>query len=197
MLVGQGDGENLAILASRCVKATLTAVLIRSCALTHASACVKAASRPSPCVKFWSGNKVVMKAFPEVKGLVTGYLPFQKAYTLLLEGEQFPQALQERLYSPAGMPGQARIEVGVEEIMCGPCDRCGKAPLPLYEGTLIPGHLDRPGLETLSRPLKAIQGHWRRGCHTPPREWWHVPAIRDECHSYSGGIRAYRASVVE
>jgi hypothetical protein len=51
-----------------------------------------------------------------VRGQVMGYLPFEKAYTLLLEGEQFPVALHERLYSPAGMPGQARIKVAAAEI---------------------------------------------------------------------------------
>jgi hypothetical protein len=81
------------------------------------NACVKAASRPSPCVKFWSGNKVMMKAYPEVKGKVMGYLPFEKVYHLLLADAQVPQAIRERLYSPAGMPGQARIQVAAEEIV--------------------------------------------------------------------------------
>jgi hypothetical protein len=89
------------------------------------NACVKAASRPSPCVKFWSGNKVVMKAFPEVKGRVMGYYPFKKVYHLLLADSQVPQALQARLYSPAGMPGQARIEVAAEEIVLCDTEKSG------------------------------------------------------------------------
>jgi hypothetical protein len=66
-----------------------------------------------------------MKAFPEVKGRVMGYLPFQKAYTLLLADAQLPQALCERLYSPAGMPGQARIEVAAEEIVLCDTEKSG------------------------------------------------------------------------
>jgi hypothetical protein len=74
--------------------------------------------RPAaPRLRFWSGNKVMMKAFPEVKGKVMGYYPFNRMYHLLLADAQVPQALQARLYSPAGMPGQARIEVAAEEIV--------------------------------------------------------------------------------
>jgi 6-phosphogluconolactonase/glucosamine-6-phosphate isomerase/deaminase len=62
-----------------------------------------------------------MKAYPNVKGTVMGFLPFKKAYHLLLAGGQLPQALHERLYSPSGMPGQARIEVAAEEIVL--CDQ--------------------------------------------------------------------------
>jgi hypothetical protein len=83
--------------------------------------CVKAASRPPACVKFWSGNQVALKAFPDVRGQVMGYLPFKNAYQLLLADTQLPQALHERLYSPSGMPGQARIQVAAEEMVL--CER--------------------------------------------------------------------------
>ena len=89
---------------------------------TATNACVKVRQG---CVKFWSGNKVVMKAFPEVKGRVMGYYPFKKVYHLLLADSQVPQALQARLYSPAGMPGQARIEVAAEEIVLCDTEKSG------------------------------------------------------------------------
>ena len=59
---------------------------------------------------------MVIKAFPEVKGKVMGYYPFKKVYHLLLADARVPLPIQERLYSPAGMPGQSRIEVAAEEI---------------------------------------------------------------------------------
>jgi hypothetical protein len=77
------------------------------------------------CVKFWSGNKLVMQAFPEVKGKVMGYVPYQKAYTLLRADAQLPEALLERLSSPSGMPGQARIEVAAEEIVLCDTEKSG------------------------------------------------------------------------
>jgi hypothetical protein len=81
-----------------------------------ANACVKAASRPPSCVKFWVGDRVAMKGHPNVRGVVNGYFPYEEAYTLKLEGQQFPPALQEQLYSPAGMSDEALIAVTAEEI---------------------------------------------------------------------------------
>ena len=121
MVVGEGDGREVGDSCVKVRQGDLNGSADKDLRLDAATnACVKAASRPSSCVKFWSGNKVMMKAYPEVKGKVMGYYPFKKVYHLLLADAQVPQALQARLYSPAGMPGQARIEVAAEEIVL--CD---------------------------------------------------------------------------
>src|SRR5262249_32587870 len=118
MVVEQGDGEEVGDSCVKVRQGDLNGSADKGLCLDAATnACVKAASRRSACVKFWSGDKGVMKACPEVTTKVMGYYPFKRVYHLLLADAQVPQALHERLYSPAGMPGQARIEVAAEEIV--------------------------------------------------------------------------------
>ena len=121
MVVEQGDGREVGDSCVKVRQGDLNGSVDKNLCLDAAqNACVKAASRPSSCVKFWSGDQVVLKAFPEVKGQVMGYYPFNRMYHLLLADARVPLPIQERLYSPAGMPGQARIEVAAEEIVL--CD---------------------------------------------------------------------------
>jgi hypothetical protein len=120
VVVEQGDGR---VVGESCVKVRQGDLKSNPHKDLHldaaTNACVNGGSRSSSCAMFWSGNNVILKAFPEVKGKVMGFLPFKKTYDLLLDdkAEQIPQALHERLYSPTGMPGQPRIEVVAEEIV--------------------------------------------------------------------------------
>jgi hypothetical protein len=104
--------------------------------------CVNAASRSEPCVKepgqcvkepvpcvkdpcvkeppgrprFWVGNKVALKAYPDVKGEVNGYFPYSNHYALILADGPIPEAVEERVYR---LPGnnERRINVSPEEIV--------------------------------------------------------------------------------